>query len=1182
MTVDWETINITKFNALNSEIASELSSEEVAEARDILNHRVEKIGKLYSRNGYIFGLNVGNWKPDQIISCTFDGDTVTTNVEHGLIEGSQVIFLTVVTTTEVTDSTPYIVKNATPLTFELNNGSGGVFTYTAGSGTFSQFLPQIRSFLKNSGLIGLKEYVSSEFLPNLDTDRFMIYFIRGEEATGDYRNKLCILLAPMTGKYKNWLLLHSYDNWSTGGWNDYADVCSDREQNPQDEGILKTLYAPNREIPTDGVTNPHKEDGTDNGNWDGLSNNYWIEQYIDTEQFKRKLLIADRVNGNLILEDEYDLVEDSQEAKPDHKLRIRPAFKEAFNIDIITLDSRRDFENSEVKNGMALYGYKLDKSYMKGTVSYADNKISNPDWLGDIKQAQFGTNHSILDKVLNYFTATNTPNTFMSAVDFFCLDSDNSNLDGGHVGFLLRINRQKDYIFTDAEIPGQEYQDVLKPLILEETKTVNDKGQYIKEKVANIYIWHDNEITYYPVTATGNGDEFLTDALRIFDKLSGGARGIELKVQDKYGRQVPLGVWGYRYVWDFGGGEYSAPSTPIICPDQLFSAVNDADAGEENGSLTPPFVRRTEFAGLNRLRKQVGQDTYPEPTGNDFTTAAMPNTYFPVQIYNTPGIKYGKLVSASQAANEIHLTGLGKKFYQLKEKLYKGKNNKYGLGNWSQLTDVDGLAITPDNLNLLGNFCTLITADYGVGNRITKNGNIFEGIVIPYDSSWDKGYYLDSWDSTQWWSLYWDQVIHITSQPLTIPIFQDINDVRTYNSLFDDGGRLRLAYLEQPNINNRPQFQLIMRLNYLEGKSNNSLFVNIAQIPPDDYNQIILNIITQKGTTDFDLNNKEAGVYSGNNLRDIRPNTILRAVKSDNDKLNNYNSEVDSEAFNRLVLTGHSGIDIVKNGDKIYGHNFYDSQHIYIKTLEQEVLAYTKPRDYDIDSKLLLKTSGLNSNQGIYTMYNTLTFADQSTTPIDNLEVTLYGEAQRFIGIEQLTSYFPSSLLTESPRMGIKIPNSKIPKRAKKLLIYRTLCSHNNNFDPNMYGLVEAVDIARDENKVVDMKDNLGNSTGGFYYFDKIRDSALDFQAIPSEYDGITMNEDGSMPVKPRFNTKVGERPVMANFVQEYQPPSPRGFKDGNFDGEFVFYGGVTSINMMSLDVGYQVINADQGEGFES
>lgn len=50
--MNFEKQEISKFDGFNSNVAPELLKDEMGTARDIMNLRCERIGKLVTRNGY--------------------------------------------------------------------------------------------------------------------------------------------------------------------------------------------------------------------------------------------------------------------------------------------------------------------------------------------------------------------------------------------------------------------------------------------------------------------------------------------------------------------------------------------------------------------------------------------------------------------------------------------------------------------------------------------------------------------------------------------------------------------------------------------------------------------------------------------------------------------------------------------------------------------------------------------------------------------------------------------------------------------------------------------------------------------------------------------------------------------------------------------------------------------------
>ncbi|GIW57180.1 MAG: hypothetical protein KatS3mg083_125 [Candidatus Dojkabacteria bacterium] len=152
----------------------------------------------------------------------------------------------------------------------------------------------------------------------------------------------------------------------------------------------------------------------------------------------------------------------------------------------------------------------------------------------------------------------------------------------------------------------------------------------------------------------------------------------------------------------------------------------------------------------------------------------------------------------------------------------------------------------------------------------------------------------------------------------------------------------------------------------------------------------------------------------------------------------------------------------------------------------------------------------------------------------DNFKVVLHLEGARLTIPEQITSYIPSSLLFEAPRVKIRIPFNKVPRRARRLLIFRTKSALSNDYHPSKYGLVATVDISK--------KSFFDSTTGNNFtlndnieFFDDVPDSKLDFTYNIEDYNGITT------PLKSVTNIVIANRAFYGNVEETYYPPSPPG-----------------------------------------
>ena len=998
--MNWQKLNINKFEGLNSDVTSSLTSNEVASARDILNFHQEKLGKLVTRQGYIFGLY--------------------TNLDW---VGSR-----------------YNVERVQP-----------------------------KHLIVNQGILGIGEWAFSEKLDFIDTDKLHIWCIRGEDG------KQAFLFSPVTGEFKNQLLmpdtsipkLENFLKVTDDGFGGiYSNVCD------MMEGMV--LLAPS---------------------------GGWIEDFVDMNQYRRVIIVSDLTNGDMIIRDKYDTANEQNCDDRVHELSLEPNCLRSFDVDTIHVGLD---PHESVMSGMGLYGYELQKSYQVGTIGYNDNKISNPDWFDDNlggKEKTFPGNDLCLQRIHENLANANDDKHDTLITIATAWGHVNSGAGDWYQSKVI-VNDTHDYIFTNAEAPGTEYGDVLKPLYLKEQEYLDKEGKKQKDISANVYVWEDLELEYFPCSDSNEDTMLLTETDRHFNKLdSSSAKATKLKVKDKYGRDVSLGVWQERYVWEMKDGTHTVPSSSLVIPDQLYSAIADTDMKNDDN---PQVYRRFQnYEGIKKLNTG-----YTEPTDVNFDLQVIKkddNIYdSTINPYNTPHVQYVKIWSN----NNFTLTG--ELFWKIKDKLYSGLQHKYG-GKDLGLAYFQGNS--PD-INEIGNLGCLLTVNYGVGTLDTTGDYFYEGVMLFTQGSNEldvDGNFVNAP------GLISDGKIHTFAKHLSIPIFQRLSDVRTFNSLFDEKGKLRLAYAELQG-KTHPTFQLVFPgwvVNPVRYSSMRNYFL------PSSNNDMILNIITEMNGDDYDQNNDP-----DIDLSVLRPSTLIRAMKGEYDSLLWTRSDVKSEAKSRLLLQGACGIEVIKNGDYVYGTNCFTTDDNYATF---DFASLNDNFDYDDirdisgatnPKQRLIKHIVTDRYQSIITYYD----QDETTPLLDNISVTIYGQATRFIGLEQLTSWFPASLLFGSPRVELTIKEADIPIGAKKLLIYRTKSTHSNDYDPIKFGLVKEVDVPL---------------SGNLVYFDEIKDANLDFTQTPEMWDGITEQ------IHSRINMPAYERVYKFNYWYLYQPRSPRGDVNG-------------------------------------
>jgi len=1337
---------VIQFKGYNSNVAPELIDN--GEARDIYNFRMEKIGKMVSRNGYYVGLFADACQLNLVLPKPF---------------------------------------------CDLNPGEEG---YTEGLAYKAEILKRKNAYINNKGIVGIGELILSSHWNAIDTDRLMVYFLRfGTNDDFDinhkpeYKNEVelnksqqsfgAFVFSPITGMHKNKLLYGNmpevFVNASVQMSNEdltyefYDDnkipninTFENKFRDPQYRKFEEALYAPNK--------NTAKDDA-------------WIDQYQDLSQYRHKLVVSDRINGDMLIQDEYSEEYDAEQDNK-HKIVVRPNALETFDVNIVEVDFRTgaDEENGTgIRQGMGLYNYELPKKQQKTSIDNIDGDytLSDENWLGwgvAIEAGQQMSPSLVLDLLKSvYLKANNMLPSVDAKLKFLsCLGWINGS-EQIDIERQFYANNDLFYRFTNAE-QETEFYDALGKVQLVEEEYVNDKGEKVVERPADVYIWEDYQIDYFVSSGKQLGRIFLTDLDKEFTKATAGlTRIFELKELDEYGRTVPLGMWRYRFVWDFGNGVYSAPSAEMLIPDMLWSAIQDDELQQDQGF---------QPVGYQRPRKIGDNYTVNNVEANEFWDTYVPDD----STYYAPGTTFHKLafppLIKRDANNVPSFSTLGSRLYDIKNILYKDADHRFGVSGNKRLDESQYInAINnPSNLlarKALGDFSCMLTTFFSKSDVITK-GMIYEGVEIGLSRNTP-----DTWfDAQTLDNAYWNrrdnenyprvnipgQYISPHTSNLIVPIFKSNNQQYTYNSIFDDEGRLRLVYagaqngssatyttideiitgyesrysedqtiditwsndvikftfkheitnpkdLEVPTYyiylgasneledadysyyndyvfagyRNNPVTKRNLKLTLLSNgytevefnwtESDNNTYIVIADtliehkvcyiklnlktlkeyddnpltrhlvfpgtypmlgttVHPDTqimepwlttwqvyatagdqtqqinnflgcpplihyakHNQhqsddIYLNILSYGnfGTElYFDKNNadKNDTIWSDLNIPLARPYNIMRAIKQEKDRLTNVVSDIDSEALKRLLLKDALiELYVAHHYDKLYINAEKPMYQIFDndKDYENSDATFTTKGLFGFDIRRQ-KTRILESYNGVAENYPitlspinaTLKYYKNSTNPEDhftiNTEIIVYGEAERLIAVEQLTSYFPSSLIHGSPRITFKIADDNIPPNAKNLLIFRTKNALDNSYQPTQYGLVDKVEINRMTRPLKESDDRdadgnpLGNSQQKYYqieigdafteklfngnvnldnrpedvieylyhgiqYFDKITDSKLDFSFNPDNYDGFRK------ALWSRFNANMYERNYYANFYEEYNPLPPMGKKD--------------------------------------
>jgi len=1287
---------VVRFKGLNSTIAPEIIDP--GEARDIMNLRMEKVGKLVSRNGIIFGLFTD---PD----TSFAG--------------------------------------ANPIAFHPDD-----------------------YYEQDKGLIGIGEMILEEKWDAIDTDRLMVYVIRSEpnenfgvsgysglEST--QRHKEAYLFAPLDGQYKNVLLTDYNPNTvvaNHAGTIRVAERCDNLAQdNNQDKNVTDynsnpeswninthQLYAPNRWLPC-------VEDSEDNAD-------HWIDQFVDMNQYRHRLVISDRINKDMLLEDFFSRRARDEGACSigDHGLHLRPNCLDPFDIDIVGLDPRfraegvdgaeKHEENSYeqgVEHGMALYKYELKKSYTSPSTLPREGRYQDVAGLSETvnKVVDDAMRRVVTDTTTHPFTLLQYQHWMNGVLVGFNPDDVSTPLGPDNYGHFLSLvySKPQSFLASNADIV-EEYPDLTASLRLEEDKytdnTQSDKktdgGVVEIEQAANVYSWDDYRLQYYPSSGITEAEIYLwylRDLDKTFNKLTSTIpRIVKLTPKTGLSKEVPVGVWKYRFAWDYGNNIYSAPSASLLCPDILWSAIQDTYLSQST-------------SGLN-IQRDIDLATYQRPRGlkdsrNGFSSLSALNAEwnFAPAIRPVNGLYSHSLLQNPAFLENGLLTPVGKMFLQLKKKLFNAPY-KYGCNLWDAnwLQNVQQLSDADYN-DYISPFARILL--HAQDKVIDVVGQVWEGLgaaspdgfvhkdgvdiladpalkgLLEYNvftrKYADPHIRYETVVSDEWVKLFKGIKYFGDAGGIKIPLFAIESQPLTYNSIFDSQGRLRTNYPRLSYLDGNTPYDYRHTLifpSYNEGVGRNhrrapiqweELYTTYPQNVLYDFWSDSLDPLTTgpsniarewvrlPNTIDYPYSQTRhsfrrtlvpgylGAIFHracGGSTADLYYNLVLSNRDTNNredidlaNKIHtqvygladhadtwdsHYLPDIPPDVIDRLVLTGKFELPVMTSQepywcdseymaykiegtysapDEVSGQFEYRSKYAHddwrTKVGHDKILGYpsklvgVSPGSADyadgklLDDPLLVANSlaprgtsithwpldylslidaeeGIEEAWGYYEMDGLTTSHEQfpfhalSSQPtgltnvnyaysdFNNLEIKIYLDGERFIGLEQLSSYFPSSLLFQAPRMGIQIPNEYIPTNAKRLLVFRTKCSHANDWQPNEYGLIDTVEIRRvtsdeyaDNNKqytdnngnlipVRDVVSEMINGTithpsendksfyHGIYYFDRIRDENIDWSKKPSEYEGMRT------PIASAFNIALNERMYYLNFRETYQPIAPR------------------------------------------
>lgn len=967
-------------------------------------------------------------------------------------------------------------------------------------------------------------------IPMTDFDRMMIFGVRVSapaQADGDAptQGKLLYLGIPISNipdNVNDWDL--TADNFGDVIWFAAPETANGLPGN--------SLMAPARRIERPALND---EWVATNGRVDDEN---WIEHYQAMAQFAGCVVISDRINGDLILHDEYDEAEPG--APKEHKLRFQENCLANFDVDIVKMDLQlgaAEKNGAGVQNGLALY--KLYPTRIKSIGV-------NDGWqegMSDLAGYRFNGENHPQDTDFNRVRKNYAPyfNKVLKGSGVFAKGysgvfhdtNDGKKLNGAWK--CLLVDRLTKFRYSNHE-ESKEIDSLLHPVTFvnpDAEREFDDEGNEVNNNAADVFVWNELQVKYYPCSGKDLNAVLLRSKDRDYVKKKPGPKVHKLNKKKLLEQDVPLGIYGYRFVWDMGNGEMSAPSAVMQVPDLLYSVVDD-----------------TQISNYHRYV------TYGEDDSNS-------------------GAESGALGVASNAgATDVQIRGAGGTDVEMR---YTNVYKKIKAALYDDIVFSSSVD--------LGLEQTLITV-YHKSRELTLKGVAVEGFTWTCDI--DSSNPLTDSDDVA----IGDQFINkVVTTSLTVPLTKRLNAYITYNSLFADEstntayGAMRKTLPNGTMVNyelvfegnnyplSRGYFDAKLRA-YCSDPLHSGNFVWVDDTSGYDGEPSAGNI-NLHGVEDMEVFALEKRVYVNyvrslvsdtNNSVSIDTASILRFTTDQAERLLNTRVSVPQEVIDRLLMQGIAEIVIAKPGD--IGVCVTEDSFMDYYPIDENGMSPLRDRAwrYDADGRIndrqylnpvatrnVLDYHGLHvmpiidkldavyvwgdevgineaGYGSLYTKYVAHPIAPETKhyedNTFSNLTIAVQLPGERLLLPEQLTAYFPSSLLFNAPRVRLFIEHGDIPPRAKKVKIYRTLATHDNGWQPTDFGFVDEVAIERDNAGV----------PSDIEFFDDVKDADVDFTQNPNEFDGLIR------PLKSRFLLPLYEKMWYMNFVQTYQPQAPRGF----------------------------------------
>ncbi len=910
---------------------------------------------------------------------------------------------------------------------------------------------------------------------------------------------------------------------------------------------------------------------------------HWIEQYQQLNQFQDALIIADRINGDMALHDEYDEAEPGQ--TPVHRLRLAENCKAEFNIDAVNIDyqlgsGEKNDRTRSVMHGMALYKFYLQKSQAAGFVDhYHSNmveyigkdvepeKVEYSNGAGDYWSYKY---EDKVNKLLNNSGCFMKGFTAWMTQDERTSNGDDYNELGG-VLKCIKTQRNRYYTYSNL-VQDTEYSDLLRRASLTNPdlpKVYDKDGHAINQNATDVFIWEDMRIGYRVCSGRVHGYNLLRDLDRDWGKtVPTLPKTVTLKTHANIEQQVELGVYGYVYVFDYGNNDYSAPSSVLMAGDLLWSALDDEmlqTAKNYTGDFSGDKYNRESYYEGNGTERAAGSGGSKFPIFNVVDTAYRGLfTDIKNKLYTT-GMKLADaapndedkapLITVFHEKDEIRLNGV----------LMEGIGMNIHINKADK--DVDEIV---DSKWVAVSLNQLVVPLTKIATKYTTLNSIFSDL----DDASPYGFYRKALSPG---AACYEIVLPEYGFPIGHPL--SLHDKEVEKVFNETGAELDKTLL--PNAWTYAVTALCDKSQKLVWGAypDASEEIDVGNLNANDYFGRDIDCIRYKYDLVFNLLRTYGSDH--NNTAAPMGSTVLRFTSKQDERFLNTAFDTPTEVIDRILCQGIAGLDFASHGDlgALRSEKYNDPNTA--NNAENEDLANKKCLDPDVHREWTNDTKGrvlraipdvsdekeragakghimtideytkarvVVADQSSDTTYigqryvkyvgHPQTIPDPDTSTVQdphtesnlhaNLRVVAYLPGERLMIPEQLSAYFPSSILFGAPRVMHTIKSEDVPRRAKRLLVFRTMASHSNAWQPTEFGLVSTVEIKRDGAGVAeDVK-----------FFDDIKDSDIDFATNPDDFDGITK------PLRSRFAVPWAKKMVYMNYIEHYQPKAPRGFNE--------------------------------------